>query len=761
MRTTTVAVLAALTVAVPQVWAAGAKAPPIGTIIRQDDFERDSTGVMPQSWRSIRSLQDGYRIETATTAAHTGHQGLAMTMDHTPGAGVTYGSVGVPIPAGPYRERRIRLEGWGRFIPQPGQSGGTGQFWVRIDRPKGLKGDYDNMRDHPIAADTWTHGVITLGVAADADTIVFGGLMTGVGRFDMDDLVLTVLGPLGEGDEPARPLSDRGLANLLALGRLASVVRFFHPSDAVEELDWNKFLVDAVDAVEPARTPAALTRALTHTFATIAPTVKIATAAIPSESGAKAHAPAGATRRAAWENFGFGGSAAKSIYRSVRRFAPIDSSGGPLPLGATWSGSLGGGVFAAVPLSLPADERGALPRPSAPVPEPFAVRPNGWAPSGSDRATRLADILTASGVLSQFFPYADVVSLDLERETRQALLAAATARDEREFTRTVEHFAAALHDGHGFVSGYGQPWRALPLRFEFVGDDLAVVATAPGAGEAHIGDVVTRINGRPIAEVVADVRDHVSFATEGFFHFRCATQLAKSDTTTTFTLRTPDGAARTVTLTPGSAASPRLAKPDSIAEVKPGIWYVDLDRITDDDWSRELTHLSKAHGIVFDLRGYPHTSTLPMMYLVKDSLWCAHWLVPRLRRPFFEAVEWDSSGRWQVHAREPHLSIPIAFVADGRAVSYAETWMGMVEAGHLGTIVGEPTAGTNGNIANFPLLGGYSITFTGMKVLKHDYSRHHGVGIHPDVPVSRTIAGLVAGRDEALEKAIEVVSRQP
>jgi hypothetical protein len=44
-----------------------------------------------------------------------------------------------------------------------------------------------------------------------------------------------------------------------------------------------------------------------------------------------------------------------------------------------------------------------------------------------------------------------------------------------------------------------------------------------------------------------------------------------------------------------------------------------------------------------------------------------------------------------------------------------------------------------------------------MRVLKHDGSRHHGVGIAPTVPVSRTIAGVIAGRDELLEKAIEAV----
>jgi hypothetical protein len=45
------------------------------------------------------------------------------------------------------------------------------------------------------------------------------------------------------------------------------------------------------------------------------------------------------------------------------------------------------------------------------------------------------------------------------------------------------------------------------------------------------------------------------------------------------------------------------------------------------------------------------------------------------------------------------------------------------------------------------------------EVLKHDGSRHHGVGIQPTVPVARTIRGVVEGRDEVLEKATELVSR--
>jgi C-terminal processing protease CtpA/Prc len=47
--------------------------------------------------------------------------------------------------------------------------------------------------------------------------------------------------------------------------------------------------------------------------------------------------------------------------------------------------------------------------------------------------------------------------------------------------------------------------------------------------------------------------------------------------------------------------------------------------------------------------------------------------------------------------------------------------------------------------------------FPKMKVLKHDGSPHHGIGIRPTVPVSRTRKGVAEGKDEILLRALEVV----
>jgi len=83
--------------------------------------------------------------------------------------------------------------------------------------------------------------------------------------------------------------------------------------------------------------------------------------------------------------------------------------------------------------------------------------------------------------------------------------------------------------------------------------------------------------------------------------------------------------------------------------------------------------------------------------------------------------------------------------------------MSFIEGYHLATIVGQPTAGTNGNVNPFTLLGDFTISWTGMKVVKHDGSQLHSVGVLPDIYVSKSIEGVKSGKDEFLEKAIEVV----
>ena len=425
---------------------------------------------------------------------------------------------------------------------------------------------------------------------------------------------------------------------------------------------------------------------------------------------------------------------------------------------------LGGGVSARIPLSLYQDGQGTLPH--VPPPPAATGKPEGWAPSGKDRTTRLADVALAWNVFQHFYPYFDVVQANWQAELWRALTAAALDADDKAFLKTLRRMVAALRDGHGgvYVAPQETPGQ-IPLLWSWVEDQLVVTQVGSGAGELKPGDVVLEIDGRPARSVLAEAESLISGATPQWRRWNAVRRLGwgKRDEPVRLQARHPGGTAFTASLTrslpPSGNGSLEESRPEKIAELKPGIFYVDISRIEAADLKAALDRLAGAKGIVFDLRGYPTSASMAVIsHLTDRPVSSARWNVPVITRPDRQGWQWEVSSTL-VQPQAPRFKAKTAFLTDGRAISFAETYMAIIENYRLAEIVGAPTAGTNGNINPFTVPGGYRLVWTGMKVLKHDGSRHHGVGIQPTVPISPTLKGVAAGRDEVLEKGIEVVSR--
>jgi C-terminal processing protease CtpA/Prc len=443
----------------------------------------------------------------------------------------------------------------------------------------------------------------------------------------------------------------------------------------------------------------------------------------------------------------------------------------PLPTPArTLHVVLAGGVEADVPLTLYVDRDGRtlpLKKQATDTPAPMAERRSRY--SASDRAVRLADVALAWNVFEHFYPYFDAVQVDWMAELRAALARAMSDTDTQTFHVTLKRLVAALHDGHGLVSfeetsasRADTPARAgMPIGMSVVERQLVVRAVAPGAGEIRIGDVVVSIAGVPALRALAATGEMISAATPQWLALREALVIdfGPKDEPVDLTLKHVDGspyAARLVRTEESDVGRTRV-KPEKISELEPGIMYIDLDRITDDDFDSALPKLAAARGVIFDLRGYPkRVSVKPLRHLTAETLRCPPAFILKTMRPDREGVALEEDG-CALAPLAPRFAGTTVFLTDAQAISYAETYMSIVEAYNLSTIVGETTAGTNGNVNSFVLPGGYRVKFTGTKTLKHDGSRHHGVGIAPTVACAPTIAGIAAGRDEVLECGLRTV----
>ncbi|HAD96446.1 MAG TPA: peptidase S41, partial [Cryomorphaceae bacterium] len=75
------------------------------------------------------------------------------------------------------------------------------------------------------------------------------------------------------------------------------------------------------------------------------------------------------------------------------------------------------------------------------------------------------------------------------------------------------------------------------------------------------------------------------------------------------------------------------------------------------------------------------------------------------------------------------------------------------------SIVGSTTAGADGNVSQIVLPGGITTMISGIGVYYPDGRETQRIGIVPDIEVKPTIEGIKEGRDEVLEKAIDVINR--
>ncbi len=423
---------------------------------------------------------------------------------------------------------------------------------------------------------------------------------------------------------------------------------------------------------------------------------------------------------------------------------------------------LAAGLSVEMPLALYSDEQGTLPR--SDVAEALVAeldRLDLASLSAEDESLRLGAVVIAWNVFQHFYPYFDVVATDWDAALTEALGGALDAESESEFYLTLKRLVTALRDGHGNVFHPQLEERRAWFPFAVGWVECQVVVTSSQVPEIRSGDLVVRVDGVEAGAVLSAEEQFLSGSPQ--WRRRRALGrfgLGEEGTQAKLELRRGDHELEVEVLRAKHDRIRNEYPTAMIEEVDAGVYYVDLRRAPIEEIRKQIDELAAARGVIFDLRGYPKGNHEVIRHLIDEPVQSAQWNVPELIYPDRERiVGWERSGRWTLTPEEPRFQGKIVFLTDSRAISYAESVLGIIEHYQLAEIVGQPTAGTNGNVNPFTLPGGFRLSWTGMKVLKHDDSQHHLIGIQPTVAVNRTIAAVIEGRDEYLEKALEIINR--
>ena len=168
-----------------------------------------------------------------------------------------------------------------------------------------------------------------------------------------------------------------------------------------------------------------------------------------------------------------------------------------------------------------------------------------------------------------------------------------------------------------------------------------------------------------------------------------------------------------------------------------------------------LQELENAKSIIFDMRGYPNDNIKEVLSHLLKCNEHSRWMHTPILEPNGKTSSFKSAG-WDIGAKAPYFKGKIIFLSDACAQSWSESILGSVKGLKLGTIIGKTTSGTNGEVQTISLLDNFAVYFTGRIATNADGSKSHLKGIIPDIIVTSTPKGIKEGRDEVLEKALEV-----
>lgn len=391
-----------------------------------------------------------------------------------------------------------------------------------------------------------------------------------------------------------------------------------------------------------------------------------------------------------------------------------------------------------------------------------------------EKEMRLLALFRFWNVMNYFFPYKDLIGTDWDTILPKYIPQFEADQDALEYRLTAGKMVAEIHDSHGFVRLpplKNPPALFLPPTVEGYAENQTYIrGVLDETSGFKVGDVVLEADGVPIEKLLETYTVRVAASTpqammrvvHTYGIFRGA-----KDSKAIFKVRGLDGKVRIVeTVRSVAPNDPRLVpfndrkrKTPVVSILPSGFGYVDLARLTNAEVDKMFETIKNAPAVIFDMRGYPNGTawTIAPRLTTKKSP-----IAALFSRPQPEAISFNDgeSATYNFAQRLPEAvgdvyNGKVVMLIDENAISQSEHTALFFETARPDiTFIGTPTTGANGDVTTTVLPGNIVVSFSGHNVRHADGRQLQRVGIQPTIKVAPTIRGIVEGKDEILDAAV-------
>jgi C-terminal processing protease CtpA/Prc len=398
---------------------------------------------------------------------------------------------------------------------------------------------------------------------------------------------------------------------------------------------------------------------------------------------------------------------------------------------------------------------------------------------------RLLALFRYWNIVNYFFPYRDLCDEKWSDVLDEMLSDFVYAENQEQYIFTCIKLIVKIDDSHGFFHTNNNAFRLLdmgllkpPFGTRFIEDKL-VVTTFTGEDayvkdKIKIGDVITAKDGEAVEDIVKRLLPYTPASNYVVKLRDIPDRILRGNSGNVVLTLLRDGKSIDIEVPCYDAKQlkvPNYANPHPEQEgyqiLDNNIGYVLPSNCKAEDRENGIKKvLDGTKGVIIDLRCYP-SDYMSIPFLVQLNITNMKASLVSYANISYPGYFSFANGEPGVEAKQTGwYKNKIVVLVNEETQSQAEDNVLRFQLLQNTVVIGSTTAGADGAIVGgvidgqfvgFNLPGGIVTTMTGLGVYYPDGSDLQRVGVKIDEIVKPTISGIKAGRDEVLERAIEII----
>lgn len=373
-------------------------------------------------------------------------------------------------------------------------------------------------------------------------------------------------------------------------------------------------------------------------------------------------------------------------------------------------------------------------------------------------------------IINYYYPYLYMIDKKWDDALTKYIPRFVNITTDYEYFRKIQELATEINDGHGMVRSthynYFAKMHIVPVKFSSLGNNTYItdflndtICTIAGIQK---GDIIKKMDYFEVDILRSHQAKYMPASNKTYLDYKVDQWLSLvKDDTVHLELERNNQIIQTKLPTINTAKKIKINPDKAFTLTKwkllsDSVGYINMGLFNSSDINPAYNKLKKTRYLIIDSRNYPHWVVYPLAEkLLKTRKVFMQITEPDYDYPGF--VRYEPPMKAGMMYNTDYYKGKIIILVNSETMSRAEfTVMALRQAEDV-TIIGTQTAGADGDISIVPFPGGIYTYFSGLGVYHPNGAATQRIGLVPDITVTPTLEGILNGKDEYLDRALEFV----